>query len=136
MNSGRIRFEVRGLTTKTSSGYEGGTSYQHVATVVALGDEKITSTPFWVVFSVKRLKGGDPNTPRANQQLTGLFSGPNEASSRVAIVAIDRGVGQLEISGGFRAKAESWEPEEIEIVPVALLPLIPLPVKRDPEGIR
>ena len=119
---------MRGLTTKTSSGYEGGTSYQHVATVVALGDEKLTSTPFWIVFSVKRVKGGDPDSLRTNQQMTGLFSGPNEDSSRVAIVAIGRGVGQLEINGGFRAKGEFWEPEEIEVVPVSFLPLIPLPV--------
>lgn len=102
-NSGKIRFEVRGLTNnaKTGSGYLGNsTTYEHHATIVAVGDPTFTKKDYWVTFKVKRLSGGDPNQPRKDD---------------LAGVRVVDGIGDLEISGGYRAASERWEPERIEL---------------------
>lgn len=110
---GKLRFEVRGLKNEVEKG-EYSTTYTHKATVVAIGDSSLTKRPYWVLFSVKRLSGGDPESPRD--------------ATDIALVFIRDGVGELEESGGYKIKSSppSWAAEVIEIAPLAVIPLVPI----------
>jgi hypothetical protein len=62
-----------------------------------------------VLYSVRRLSGGDPDAPRpANDYVT---------------VLVQRGLGEIRESGGFRWSTETWEPEKIELTPIGFVAL-------------
>jgi hypothetical protein len=108
--NGRLRFEVRGLTTEATTASYGGTTFVHKATVVALGDSVLTKRPYWLLYSVKRLSGGDPGHTRKKEDFTLVF--------------VRDGIGELSESGGYRTSAEKWEPEQVELAPLALVPIV------------
>lgn len=105
MRDGRFRFEVRGLTSTVEKPTYGGATFTHKATVVAMGDSVLTRGTYFVLLKVKRVGGGDPETPRKD----GDF----------AVVVVQNGVGDLIVSGGYRTPSERWEPEKIEVTPVS-----------------
>jgi hypothetical protein len=84
-------------------------SYTHKASVIALGDSAAAQRPYLVLYSVRRLSGGDPDAPRpANDYVT---------------VLVQRGLGEIRESGGFRWSTETWEPEKIELTPIGFVAL-------------
>jgi hypothetical protein len=109
-----VRFEVRGLKsvfTPASTG--GGGSYSHRATVVAhAADSVVARLPYTVCYTVRRISGGDPASPRDASAATCAF--------------VNNGVGDLEVYSGYRLASESWEPEKIELVPLAFDVMFPM----------
>src|SRR3712207_6295628 len=102
-----VRFEIRGLATRTTE-TESGTSFVHTGTMFAHGDSAVARRPYMVLYTVRRLSGGDPDSPRDDNDLGVAF--------------VLNGAGDVEISGGYRTKgigtvvkAETWDPEKIEI---------------------
>lgn len=108
IRDGLLRFEVRGLSNdeNTTSGF---TQFTHRATVVAVGDEKLMARSYMVLWSVKRVAGGDPDSPRP-------------LDDYAAVLLID-GAGKLEVSGGLRTEAESWAPEQIQLGFLGAIPV-------------
>lgn len=51
VEDGRVRFELRGLTTSSERQSSGATSFTHKGTVVALGDTVLTRIPFIVIYA-------------------------------------------------------------------------------------
>ena len=103
IKTGRLRFEIRGLTNEVQEKSYGAKSFQHSAVVIPVGDSKYVKGDFLVVFSVKRLSGGDPENTRKPDDIT--------------MVYIHEGMGRFTESGGYKAKDEKWEPEKIEVRP-------------------
>jgi hypothetical protein len=62
-----------------------------------------------LLCSVKRISGGDPDTPRLQDSLT---------------VFIKDGIGRLNIYAGDRSGNEKWQPERIEVQPIAIFPAV------------
>lgn len=112
VQEGRVRIEVRGLQNTSSPQSYGGTTFMHKATVVATGDSILSRRPFFVLFTVKRISGGDPGSTRG--------------ADENALVSMSGGIGEFAVGGGYRTSAEKWEPEKIEITPVAIIPAAPI----------
>jgi hypothetical protein len=110
--AGELGFDIRGLKNQAASPSYGGTNFVHRGTVVALGDSSLARRPYWVLFAVKRIAGGDPEDPRTSDDFVLVF--------------VRDGVGEVEESGGYRTASEKWEPEQIELTPIAVVPLIPI----------
>lgn len=80
-STGRLRFEIRGLTNEATKTGNGSRQYMHKAMVVAVGDPEYTKKVYLLVCSVKRLAGGDPEDPREEDH-TGHHAGRNWAPKR------------------------------------------------------
>ena len=107
-NSGKLRFEIRGLQNqKKSNG-----SFTHDAMLVMTGEPEYTKGVYLLLCSVKRLAGGDPENTRTDDDTT--------------LVIIKDGIGRISIYGGFRGSGEKWEPEKIEVRPIAIFNAIAL----------
>jgi hypothetical protein len=102
IKTGKLKFEIRGLTNETQD-KSYGKDFQHSAIVVPVGGSKYINGDFLLVCSVKRLSGGDPEHTRKADDTTAVY--------------IHDGMGRLSESGGFRGKDEKWEPERIEVRP-------------------
>jgi hypothetical protein len=102
IKTGRLKFEIRGLTSEAQD-KSYGKAFQHSAIVVPVGDSKYVKGDFLLICSVKRLSGGDPENIRKADDRTTVY--------------IHDGMGRLAESGGFRGKDEKWEPERIEVRP-------------------
>jgi hypothetical protein len=102
--SGNLTFELRGLTNESSKREYGGTTYMHTAVVVPVGNSKYTKMTYLVVYSAKRLAGGDPESPRKDDD--------------IEVVVVRDGIGRFASSGGYRTKEEKWDPEHIEVRPI------------------
>lgn len=111
-DDGRLRFEMRGLKTDAVSTTYGGTQFTHRATVIALGDSSLAKRPYWLLYSVKRISGGDPGAVRKKDDVTMIF--------------VRDGIGEMTEGGGYRTTSEKWEQEQIEVMPIALIPSIPI----------
>lgn len=109
--AGRLKFELRGLINASSKAtYGDGATYSHRATVIATGDSSLVNLTYYLLFRVKRISGGDPAYPRG--------------SDDYAVVLVERGLGNLAISGGYRTSSEKWDPEVIEVTPIGVEPVI------------
>ena len=104
---GRLRFEVRGLTTEVEKPTYGGATFTHKATIVAMGDSALSRGTYFVLLSVKRVSGGDPDAPRKDDDFT--------------LVLVQNGVGEMSESGGYRTSSERWETEKLEVAPHAVI---------------
>ena len=109
IDAGTLRFEVRGLKNEESGSTTYGTTFLHKATVVAIGDSSLSKLPYELVYSIKRLSGGDPKAPR-------------ESDDRVAVLVLN-GVGDLSFSGGYKSATDKWDPEVVELTPFAMIPV-------------
>jgi hypothetical protein len=78
--------------------------------VVATGEPQYMKGAYLLLCSVKRLAGGDPENTRADDDTT--------------FVIVRDGIGRYRESGGYRTSNEKWEPEKIEIRPIALFDAI------------
>jgi hypothetical protein len=111
-----VRFELRGLrnVSETSTfGTSKSTSFTHTGTVVAHADDSAAlRRTYTVCYRVRRLSGGDPDSPQE----------PNA----LACAIVMNGVGDLQFSGGYRTSAETWEPEKIELTPHGFFPWYPM----------
>jgi hypothetical protein len=101
-NSGKLRFEIRGLQNQKKS----GGSFTHEGMLVMTGEPQYTKGVYLLLCSVKRLAGGDPEETRTDDDTT--------------LVIIKDGIGRISIFGGYRASGEKWEPEKIEVRPIAI----------------
>lgn len=110
--TGRLKIEVRNLTNTGDRNSAGGISYAHKATVVLTGDSALVHRPYYVLFSIRRLSGGDPATPRGAGDISTTF--------------VENGVGDFFSSGGYRGSDEKWDAEAIELTPVGIFPVIPI----------
>ena len=124
IRTGKLRFEIRGLHNELTTS-NNNKSYQHKGTVVALGDESFTSQRYWILLSIKRLKGGNPDWPRDGADVFDMFGGYR---AKYAVVLMESGVGTLQISGGYLGATDTdkWEPEQIEVAALSLLPWVPI----------
>ena len=103
IKTGKLRFEIRGLTNEAEDKSYGGKSFEHSAIVIPVGDSKYVKGDYMLFCSVKRLSGGDPEHTRKDDDLAAVF--------------IHDGMGRLRESGGYRSKDEKWEAEKIELRP-------------------
>ena len=102
LNSGKLRFEIRGLQNqKKNAG-----SFTHDAMLVMTGEPQYTKGVYLLLCSVKRIAGGDPENTRTDDSTTS--------------VVIKDGIGRMSIYGGYRTSGEKWEPEKIEVRPIAI----------------
>ena len=106
LNSGKLKFEIRGLQNDAQKMSYGGTSFSHTAVVVATGEPQYTKGVYILLCSVKRLAGGDPENTRSDDD--------------TSLVIIRDGIGRYKEGGGYRGKDEKWDAEKIEIRPIAL----------------
>ena len=106
IKTGKLKFEVRGLTNEVQEKSYGGKSFTHSAIIIPVGDSKYTKGDYLLLCSVKRLSGGDPDNPRKNDSVTVVYG--------------HDGRGRLDETGGYRSKDEKWEPEKIELRPEAV----------------
>jgi hypothetical protein len=104
-NSGKLKFEIRGLQNE-SEGASYGTVYRHKGMIVTVGDPQYIKGVYLLVCSVKRIGGGDPEHRRIDDWFE--------------LLVIRDGFGRIDIQGGYRPPSEKWEPERIELRPVAV----------------
>ena len=113
LQKGTVTLEIRGLKNEGIKNAMDATSFTHKAIVIANGNPEIAKLPFVVNFTVKRLAGGDPATPRPAESMEAVL--------------MKNGVGDFKANGGYRLASEKWEPEQVEIAVFAILPFIPVP---------
>ncbi len=112
LQSGKLRFEIRGLRNEATKTWNDSTSFSHTAVVLPVGESKYTKGVYFLVCSVKSIGGGDPEAPRRGDEVT--------------FVIVREGIGTLSESGGYRQKGEKWEPERVEIRPISVVVGIPI----------
>lgn len=111
-----VRFEVRPFTT-TKSETEFGTSFGHRAPVLAVGDSADAQKPYLLVARLIHVSGGDPET----------WGDHKEVPLSIPVI---NGMGEIEISGGYRTKAtsyqkgETWEPAQFRVELVGYVPIV------------
>ncbi len=77
LKTGKIKFEIRGLTNEAQETSYGGKSYLHSAIVIPVGDSKYLKGDYLLMCSMRRLSGGDPERPRKGEMHeTGLEHEP------------------------------------------------------------
>ncbi len=112
LESGKVKFEIRGLKNVPPDNTLESTNFTHKASIVVSGELPYAKYPYMVTFAVKRLSGGDPDSPR---------------NADWVFTQVTDGYGEFADSGGYRTKDEKWEPEKVQVTPVAVLPLVPVP---------
>ena len=103
VKAGKLQFEIRGLTNESHETSYGSKSYQHTAIIVPVGNSKYSKSDYWLLCSVKRVLGGDPENTRPADEVIGVY--------------IHNGIGRLVVMGGYKTKDERWDPEKIEVRP-------------------
>lgn len=102
-----VQFELRGLSISAEES-ETFTAFTRKGTVVATG--KDAKQLYNVLYRVKHVSGGDPSKVSTSPRFVGVL--------------VFEGVGDYEESAGLRDKktsyreAETWEPEQVELIPV------------------
>lgn len=111
-----VRFEVRPFTTTKDEG-EVGTSFDHKAPVLAIGDSSDARRPYLVVVRLIHVSGGDPE----------IWGDHKEVPLSIPVI---NGVGEIAVSGGFRMKAstyqkgDTWDPAQFRVEIVGYAPII------------
>jgi hypothetical protein len=106
-----LRFEIRNLKlVEEKQSY--GSSAKFTGTVIATSAKGGPKNAFYLLLSVRRLEGGDPELTRD----------PNDPT----MVLVTNGIGDLEIYGGLRGLGDTWPREKIAVKVVGLIPIVPL----------
>lgn len=104
---GRLKIELRGLRNiMTEESY--GRSYIHTGSFVTIGDSLFTKRTLMILSMIKRISGGDSTQKRESNEFN--------------VTTIINGVGEFKVYGGNHVKSQPWEPEKIEVRPIAVLP--------------